>query len=130
MDVGGRVLGTVELHHPVHRGEVDAARSDVGAEQHGVVLLDEVVVRVGAHGLLLLPVQVQQRNARLHAAKRLVEEANFLARGGEDEDFAAQMRFDEAEEKLHLAREVADDVPLRLPLRRDTETQTSVAGVA
>lgn len=130
MDVRRRVLGAVELHHPVHRGEVDPAGSDVGAEEHGVVLLDEVVVRVGAHRLLLLPVQVQQRDARLHAAKSLEEEADFLARGGEDEDFAAQMRLDEAVEKLHLAREVADDVALRLCVRRDTETQTSVVGVA
>ena len=114
MDVRRSVLGTVELHHPVDRREVDAARGDVGAEEHGVVFLNVVVVGVGAHGLLLLAVEMEQRNARLHATEGFEEKANLLPRGGEDEDFAAKMRFDEAVEELDLAREIADDVSLCL----------------
>ncbi len=35
VDVGGDVLGAVRLHDPVQGGEVQAARRDVGREEHG-----------------------------------------------------------------------------------------------
>ena len=58
--------------------------------------------------------EVEKRHAWLQSTKRLEEKTNLFSRRCKDESFAAKVGFDEAEEKLHLARKIAHHVALRL----------------
>ena len=88
---------------------------------------DVVVVGVGAHGLLLLPVDVHQRHARLHATEGLEEKADFLATVYEDERLRAQVRLQEGEEQLQLLPQLAHHVSLRLRRERGKNARSSSA---
>ncbi|KAJ0161195.1 hypothetical protein CTA2_6617, partial [Colletotrichum tanaceti] len=129
VDVRVGVLGAVDLDDPVDGGEVDTAGDDVGGEQARVVGVGEALRDLHALQLLLLAEQVQQRDAGLQVAHALVGEADLLARGEEDDDLAAQVRLDEAEEGVELLVQGGDDVVLLQVLGRRLLVDRDVLGV-
>jgi len=63
MDVCRRVLGAIDLHHPVNGREVYTSRTDVCAEQYCVFLLDELEVNGSSLVLIHLSVKLEQVRA-------------------------------------------------------------------
>ena len=57
VDVGLGGARQLEVHHVVDRGEVEAARGDVGGEQGALGLRDETVDRLEARTLLHVALQ-------------------------------------------------------------------------
>ena len=116
VDVSVGVLGAVQLHHPVHGGEVQSPGRYVCAEEDRGLLAAELGVDPDPLHLLLLPVQSHERDPGTEAAKHLVRELDLLAAGHEDDDFGGEVVPHEGEENVHLLVELAHHVALRQPL--------------
>ncbi|CCF42315.1 hypothetical protein CH063_12353 [Colletotrichum higginsianum] len=129
VDVRVGVLGAVDLDDPVDGGEVDTAGDDVGGEQARVVGIGKAFRDLHALQLLLLAEEVQQRDTGLQVAHALVGEADLLARREEDDDLAAQVRLNEAEEGVELLVQGGDDVVLLQVLGRRLLVDRDVLGV-
>ena len=121
MDVRVGVLGAVQLHHPVHRGEVESPGRYVRAEEHGGLPAAELGVYPDPLHLLLLTVQRHERDPGTEAAKGLVCELDLLAAGHEDDDLGGEVALDEGEEGVQLLVQLAHHVALHQLLRRASE---------
>lgn len=102
MDVSLCIFWTIDLNNPVHGGEVQPPGSDICREQDSVLRLGKFVERRESRHLLLLPMQVHQRHARVHLTERLVHEPDLLATGEEHENFRLKVSLDEAPEGVEF----------------------------
>ena len=78
MDVGVDVLRAVELHDPIHGGEIDTSRSDICAEESRVLSLNELEIDGGTLGLLLPSVKLKDLSPRLQPLESLISKAHLF----------------------------------------------------
>mmetsp|Transcript_86 Transcript_86/g.336 ORF Transcript_86/g.336 Transcript_86/m.336 type:complete len:256 (-) Transcript_86:293-1060(-) len=111
MDVLLGVVRGVELDDPVHRGDVKAPCRHVGAQQDALLRLAELEERGGPLGLLLVAVNVLDRN--VDVVQELRVKLHRVARREEDHDLLLlHVPLEEAEQQQEPSLAGRHAVPL------------------
>ncbi len=116
VDVVLGVVGWVELEDPVDVGEVEAALGDVGAEEDALPATGEVEEDGRATGLLLAPVDVEDRQVNI--VEEVCVELDGGARAHEDDDLLLAVASQEREEQPELFLRRDHHVALLQPRHR------------
>lgn len=120
MNIGIDVVWAVELDDPVDGGKVEASRRDIRTDQQSRVGRRKLLENAHSCGLLLLAVEMHERQTGVEAAECLENEADLFARRDEHDAFHLQVALDETPQSVELALQRHDCVELLQVGRHDT----------
>jgi len=110
MDVILRIIGWVELDNPVDVGEVESSLSNICAEEGTSLSLAELVVSGGSLLLLLLAVDVLDRD--VNVVEEVGVELDLITGAHENHNLLIHVLSEESEKESEFLSRVDQDVPL------------------